>query len=235
VPCNDDSGATPGESGLNTVKNYSIFESMPSTFELTNRQREVLEFVEGHAASTGSSPTLEEICQHFRFRSPNAAREHLRLIAQKGHLHRQPRRARGIRLSRRDSSLGESVRVPLLGRIAAGNPTDAVENVEARIPLPRSLWRGGNLFALRVGGSSMEGAGIYDGDIAILNARAEAAKGEIAAVLIGDDTTLKRVFRTAHGVRLRAENPDFPDLNFDGSAAASLRIAGVLVGILRVV
>ena len=81
----------------------------------------------------------------------------------------------------------------------------------------------------------MEGAGIYDGDIAVLNAQAEAAKGEIAAVVMGEDTTLKRVFRTAHGIRLHAENPDFPDLNFDGSAAASLRIAGVLVGILRVV
>jgi repressor LexA len=88
---------------------------------------------------------------------------------------------------------------------------------------------------LRVGGSSMEGAGIYDGDIAVLNAQAEAAKGEIAAVVIGEDTTLKRVFRTADGIRLHAENPDFPDLNFAGSAAASLRIAGVLVGILRVV
>jgi repressor LexA len=202
---------------------------------LTKRQQQVLDFVEECIADAGASPTLDEICRHFHFKSPNAAREHVRLIARKGYLQRQPHRARGIRLGREDSTLDELVRVPLLGRIAAGNPTDAVENVEVRIPLPRSLWRGGNLFALRVGGSSMEGAGIYDGDIAVLNAQAEAAKGEIAAVVMGEDTTLKRVFRTAHGIRLHAENPDFPDLNFDGSAAASLRIAGVLVGILRVV
>lgn len=202
---------------------------------LTKRQQQVLHFVEEHVADVGAPPTLDEICRHFRFKSPNAAREHIRLIAQKGYLQRQPHRARGIRLGREDSALGDLVRVPLLGRIVAGNPTDAVANVEVRIPLPRALWRGGNLFALRVGGSSMEGAGIYDGDIAVLNAQAEAANGEIAAVLISEDTTLKRVFRTANGLRLHAENSDFPDLIFDGSAAASLRIAGVLVGILRVV
>ena len=202
---------------------------------LTKRQNQVYDFVKENLADMGAPPTLDEICRHFRFKSPNAAREHLRLIAQKGYLRRQPRRARGIRLGREDSSLDELVRVPLLGRIVAGNPTDAVENVEARIPLPGTLGREGNLFALRVGGRSMEGAGIYDGDIAVLKAQAEAENGEIAAVVINEDATLKRVFRTAHGVRLHAENPDFPDLNFDHSDAASIRIAGVLVGILRVV
>jgi repressor LexA len=221
---------------LEYCKNLQYYrDSMDQLPLLTKRQRQVFDFVEEHLARAGAPPTLHEICRHFRFKSPNAAREHLRLIAQKGYLQRQPHRARGIRLGREDSSLGELVRVPLLGRIVAGNPTDAVENVEARIPLPRALWRGGDLFALRVGGSSMEGAGIYDGDIAVLKAQAEAANGEIAAVVVSEDTTLKRIFRTAHGVCLHAENPDFPDLNFDRSAAASLRIAGVLVGILRVV
>jgi repressor LexA len=202
---------------------------------LTKRQQQVLDFVDEHLANEGVPPTLVEICRHFQFKSPNAAREHLRLIAQKGFLQRLPHRARGIRLDREESALGELVLVPLLGRIVAGNPTDAVENIEARIPLPRVLWRGGNLFALRVGGSSMEGAGIYDGDIAILKAQAEAANGEIAAVVIREETTLKRVFRTTRGIRLHAENPAFADLNFDRTTTASLHIAGVLVGILRVV
>jgi repressor LexA len=202
---------------------------------LTSRQRQVLDFVEAKSAETGSPPTLQEISQHFEFKSPNAAREHLRLIEQKGYLQREPRRARGIRLGHEDSSLGELVRVPLLGRIAAGNATDAVENIEAKIPLPRGLWRGTNLFALRVRGRSMEGAGIFDGDIAILDSQAEVNNGEIAAVVISEDATLKRVFRTAQGVRLHAENLDFPDLVFDRLAASVLRVAGVLVGILRVV
>jgi repressor LexA len=202
---------------------------------LTSRQRQVLEFVEARSVETGSSPTLQEISQYFQFKSPNAAREHLRLIAQKGYLQLDPRRARGIRLGHEDSSLGDLVRVPLLGRIAAGNPIGAVENIEAKIPLPRGLWRGADLFALRVRGRSMEGAGIFDGDIAILNSQTEATNGEIAAVVIDEDATLKRVFHTAQGVRLHAENPDFPDLIFDRSATGVLRIAGMLVGILRVV
>jgi repressor LexA len=202
---------------------------------LTRRQEQVLEFIQEYTIMAGAPPTLEEICRHFRFKSPNAARDHLKLIAQKGYLERLPNRARGIRLGQRESSLGELVRVPLLGRIVAGSPTDAFENVECTIPLPRMLWREGNLFALRVGGSSMEGAGIYDGDIAVLNASAQAPNGAIAAVVIGDETTLKRIFRTSDGIRLSAENPVFPELIFDRATSASLRVAGVLVGILRVV
>lgn len=203
--------------------------------KLTLKQRQVFEFIEETINAAGAPPTLSEICQRFSFRSPNAAREHVRLIEQKGYLRREPRRARGIRVGGEDSSLGDLVRVPLLGRIVAGQPTDAVENIEATIPLPRALLRGARLFALRVGGNSMEGAGILDGDIAILKSQAEAANGEIAAVLVGDETTLKRVFRTSQGVRLHAENPNFPDLTFDPSKADQLRIAGALVGILRVV
>lgn len=208
---------------------------MSADRELTPKQRQIFDFVEEHMATAGAPPTLEEICGRFSFKSPNAAREHLRLIEQKGYLKRERRRARGIRIGREDSSLDDLVRVPLLGRIVAGNPTDALENIEARIPLPRALLRGARLFALRVGGSSMEGAGIFDGDIAILNGQAEVTNGEIAAVLVGEETTLKRVFRTSDGIRLHAENPKFPDLVFDQSNAAALSVAGVLVGILRMV
>jgi repressor LexA len=176
-----------------------------------------------------------EIAGHFGFKSPNAAREHVRLIEQKGFLQRRAHQARGIRISLEDSALAEAVPVPLLGRIAAGNPTEALENIEARLPLPRALLRGSNLFALRVRGNSMEGAGIVDGDIAIVNGAAEAANGEIAAVVIDEDATLKRIFRTPTGIRLRPENTEYSDLTFDRAAAANVRVAGVLVGILRVV
>jgi repressor LexA len=208
---------------------------MSATLPLTPKQQQIFDFVEERLAAAGASPTLEEICGRFKFKSPNAAREHLRLIEQKGYLKREPRRARGIRIGREDSAVGDLVRVPLLGRIVAGVPTDAFENVEAKIPLPRSLLRGNRLFALRVGGSSMEGAGILDGDIAILNSQPEVGNGEIAAVLVDEETTLKRVFRTGESIRLHAENPDFPDLIFDQSNARALRVAGALVAILRLV
>ncbi|MDX8527758.1 transcriptional repressor LexA [Mesorhizobium sp. MSK_1335] len=227
VPC--------AETTLEYCKFLQYLGGMSTDRELTPRQRQIFEYVEERMVTAGAPPTLKEICGRFRFRSPNAAREHLRLIEQKGYLKRERRRARGIRIDRENSSLDELVRVPLLGRIVAGNPNDAIENIEARIPLPRALLRGTRLFALRVGGSSMEGAGIFDGDIAILNSQAEVTDGEIAAVLVGDEATLKRVFRIRDGIRLQAENSEFPDLVLDQFNAGALRVAGVLVGILRTV
>jgi repressor LexA len=206
---------------------------MSSLPKLTTRQRQVFDFVQTYFEETDSTPTLEEICRHFRFKSTNAAREHLRLIQKKGYLERRTHCARGIRVTRESTPLSEIVRVPLLGRISAGNPTGAVEDVEAEIPLSRALWRGDKLFALRVRGDSMVGAGIFNGDIAILNAQAEAANGKIAAVVIGDDTTLKRIFRSSDGLRLNAENPSYQNLVFDHTTANAIHIAGVLVGTLR--
>lgn len=206
---------------------------MTNLRELTTRQRQVFDFIQTCGAQTGSAPTLEEICHHFRFSSTNAARQHLRLIQQKGYLERSPRRARGIRVTRESTPPGEIARVPLVGRIAAGSPIGTIEEVEAEIPLPRALWRGNQLFALRVRGDSMVGVGIFHGDIAVVNRQADAANGDIAALVIGEDTTLKRFFRSADGVRLHAENPNYPDLVFDRTSANDIRVAGVLVGILR--
>ena len=200
---------------------------------LTPRQRQVLEFVQACTEETGSAPTLEEICNHFSFKSTNAARQHLKLIARKGYLELSPGRSRGIRLINGSVPPRSVVFVPLAGRIAAGEPIVVIEDVEATIPVPRALWRGSDLFALRVQGDSMTGAGIFDGDIAIVNAQPIASNGEIAAVVIGEDVTLKRFFRSNQGVRLRAENSNYSDLHFDQSDADDIRIAGILVGTLR--
>jgi repressor LexA len=197
--------------------------AMNGARELTTRQRQVFEFVQTRLGETGSTPTLQEICRHFRFKSTNAAREHLRLIQQKGYLERRPHCARGIRVTRGIAGSTEIVRVPLIGRIAAGQPIGAVEEIEAVIPLPRALWRGDRLFALRVRGDSMVGVGIFNGDIAVVNAQAEAANGEIAAIVVGEDTTLKRIFRSPRGIRLHAENPNYEDLVFDRVSASAIR------------
>ena len=182
---------------------------------------------------TGSAPTLEEICRHFNFKSINSARQHLSLIARKGYLELLPRRARGIRLTHERIPPRSVVLAPLVGRIAAGDPIGAIENIEARIPVPSDLWRGNDLFALRVHGDSMMGAGIYDGDIAIVNAQPVAANGEIAAVVIGDDITLKRFYHSVNGIRLHAENSNYADVLFNPVDSDAVRIAGVLVGTLR--
>ncbi|MCY4383626.1 MAG: transcriptional repressor LexA [Nitrospinae bacterium] len=201
--------------------------------KLTPRQRQVFDFVRTYAEEIGSAPTLEEICSHFSFKSINSARQHLNLIARKGYLKLLPGRARGIRLNHDIIPPQSVVLVPLVGRIAAGDPIVAIEHVEATIQVPIELWRGDKLFASRVHGDSMMGAGIFDGDIAIVNAQPMAANGDIAAVVIGEDITLKRFFRSVEGVRLRAENSTYPDLFFARADADAIRIAGVLVGTIR--
>jgi repressor LexA len=207
---------------------------MTGTAKLTPRQAEVLAFVEDRHRSAGFCPSQKEIAAHFGFRSTFAVREHLRLIEQKGFLCRVPGKSRAIRITgRRNSGTGSFVEIPLLGRIPAGQPLAAIEDHEATIPIGRGLFRGQQLFALRVHGDSMKDVGICDGDIAVLNHQPEVENGEIAAVLIDDDATLKRVVRTRDGVILRAENPAFRDIVIPSNERPELRIAGRLVGIIR--
>jgi len=201
---------------------------------LTQRQAQIYSFLQEYQRREGVIPTLQEICKHFRFKSINAAREHLRLIERKGLLHRSPGRPRAIKLAIKLPETSEnSVGVPLLGRIAAGQPSLALEEVEETLPLPRQLFRGKRLFALRVRGDSMIGAGIFDGDVAVLDAEREVRDGEIAAVVFEGEATLKRVFKTSKGLRLHAENPSIPDRFVRGGEHNSIRIAGVLVGTMR--
>src|SRR5438477_11605542 len=117
---------------------------------LTQRQSQIYSFLQEFQRHEGVIPTLQEICKHFRFKSVTAAREHLRLIERKGLLHRSPGRPRAIKLAIKLPEISkDSVGVPLLGRIAAGQPSLALEEVEETLPLPRQLFRGKRLFALR--------------------------------------------------------------------------------------
>jgi repressor LexA len=124
--------------------------------------------------------------------------------------------------------------VPLVGRIAAGSPIFALEDAEEVLPLPSALFHGNDLFALRVKGDSMINAGIFDGDIAILRPGPDFSDGDIAAVVLEEVATLKRVFKTKRGLRLQAENPAYPDrLIASEQMRQSFRLAGVLVGTIR--
>lgn len=202
--------------------------------KLTPRQREVLAFYEDRQRQTGFVPTLQETAKHFGFRSPNAVRQHLRLIEKKGFVHRMPGRSRALVVVRHDVvGTSDSVRVPLLGRIPTGDPMLAVEDTEALLTLPAPLFKQTGLFALRVRGSSMTGAGIFDGDIAVVDTKSEIKDGMIAAVLIEEETTLKRIYRGPKGLVLKPENPAFRDIKIPLSAAARTRVMGLLVGIVR--
>ncbi len=175
---------------------------------LTSRQSQVLHYLENYQKQHGRAPTLQEICDHFGFRSLSSAQDHLRLIAQKGFLTTKPHCSRSIRIVRQETQLDgdQIVLVPLVGKVAAGTPIFALEEKEGTLALPKSLFRGPELFALRVHGDSMIKAGIFDNDIAVLKSQPVFSDGDIAAVVVDEEATLKRVYRTAKGLRLHPEN-----------------------------
>ena len=202
--------------------------------QLTMRQEEILSFYNDRQQRTGIFPTLQEVANHFGFKSRNAVREHLRLLELKGAVHRVHGRARTLEILWRDNPSDPGVlRVPLLGTIPAGNLSAAFEDAEEVLNLPTGLFRGRHPFALHVRGTSMEEIGILNGDIAVLDESVEAEQGVIAAVLIEDEATLKRVYHTPEAVVLKAENPAFPDIKIGANEAREPRVLGVLVGILR--
>lgn len=203
--------------------------SMPD--QLPPSQAAVLRFLEDLDAAGKPAPTIREICAKFGYRSTKAAADHLVALEEKGYIIRHPRRSRGIELVRRRQG------VPLLGRIAAGIPREGEAGaVEDYLPIDVrnfGIKDPAQAFALRVRGDSMIEAGIFDGDIAVLKARPDAQNGEIAAVLIDEEATLKRVYHSAEGLRLHAENPAYRDIVVRREDFKTLRIAGVLVGTLR--
>lgn len=208
--------------------------TMLETVCLTGRQRQVLQFIEDRQRQDGFVPTLQETAKHFGFKSANTVREHLRLIEKKGFLRRVPGCSRALVIVRPGRTAHpDSVEVPLLGRIPAGHPVLAQEEAEAILNLPAGLFRGADLFALRVRGDSMKDAGILNNDIAIMDSTVEAEDGSIAAVLIGDEATLKRIFHTRKGLLLKAENSAFSDIEVELSEAQQSRVVGVLVGVVR--
>lgn len=203
---------------------------------LTKTQAKVLAFVEQASAQDGRPPTMREVANHFGWSSTSTAQQHLAALERKGHLSRTPNSPRSLRVSKplRALQTAQTVAVPLLGRIAAGAPIFALEEAEELLPLPRTLFRGDNLFALRVKGDSMIEAGIFDGDIAVLRSGQDFSEGDIAAVVVDEEATLKRVFKSKQGIRLHAENPAYPErLLSSEQIKQSFRLAGVLVGTIR--
>lgn len=193
--------------------------------DLTTRQAEILELIRAHIDETGFPPTRAEICQHFGFRSPNAAEQHLRALAKKGVIDIAGGTSRGIRL------LVESG-LPVVGRVAAGSPILAVENVEDRYQMDSRLFRPQASYLLRVHGMSMRDAGILDGDLLAVHRTPQARNGQIVVARLGDEVTVKRFQRQGGKVRLLPENPEFDPIEVDPKYQ-ELAIEGLGVGVIR--
>jgi len=197
---------------------------------LTQRQQEVLDFITHMQATAGVMPSTREIQEHFRFASQTAAVNHLRALEKKGVIQRQHGKARAVAVVsqlRREAI----VDVPIYGSIAAGYAETAEQEDEGRISVDAStlgLGRSKGVFALKVRGESMTGAGINDGDLVVLENR-EPQPGAVVAALIDGETTLKRLVLQRGHYYLQAENPLYPDL----IPLADLRVQGVMVALIR--
>lgn len=195
--------------------------------ELTGRQREVLEFIRGHADERGYPPTVREIGEHFGILWP-AARAHLKSLEKKGVIKMLPSKSRGIEIV--GLQQGKGVSVPVAGEIRAGRPLLAVENIEGHIIVDKTLFPAEGSFSLKVTGDSMIDAGIFDGDYVIVKPQSTIENGEIGVVLINDEATVKRVFKSKDKITLKPENRALQPVTYD---AGEVTVLGKVAGVIR--
>ena len=204
--------------------------------ELTERQQAIYDFIATVIRGRGAPPTIRDIMDEFEISSTNGVRTTLAALEKKGHIRRHPRLSRGIELvdqvSREPVDL-DIREIPLLGRVAAGEPVLATGNVETVLHVDKSMCTAtGDLFALRVDGESMKDVGILDGDIVLARHQQTADRGDIVVALIDDEATVKRYSPGPDGIRLLPENDAFrPIVVTEGSG--EFRIAGKVVGLMR--
>jgi repressor LexA len=193
--------------------------------ELTPRQQEILQLIRDRIETSGLPPTRAEIAQEFGFRSPNAAEEHLKVLARKGVLELLPGASRGIRLTNGGG-------LPVVGRVAAGNPILAQEHIEAHYQIDSALFAPRADYLLKVRGMSMKDAGILDGDLLAVHRSSEASAGQVVVARLDDEVTVKRFRKRGHIVELLPENPDFEPIVID-LRRRELVIEGIGVGVIR--
>ncbi len=197
------------------------------TMPLTARQSEVLECIRSFQRETGLSPTRADLAERMGFQSKNAASDHLRVLARKGYIELYNDRSRGIRLL--DAGPGED-ELPVVGRVAAGSPVEAVENIETRVPVPPNLFRQRPTYLLRVQGDSMIDAGIFDGDLIAVRKTGEARSGQIVVARMDDEVTVKTLRLNKNSATLLPANESYQPIRV---SADDLIIEGVFVGLIR--
>ncbi len=195
--------------------------------ELTPRQREIVELIRDHLEAHGCPPTRAEIAETLGFRSANAAETHLRALARKGVIELTRGASRGIRLLE-----APPAGMPLVGRVAAGEPLLAQENIEGHYRVDPALFRPHADYLLRVQGDSMRDAGILEGDLLAVHRTADAHNGQIVVARLDEEVTVKRFRHRGQVVELIAENPAYEPIRVD-LANESFTIEGLAVGIVR--
>lgn len=198
--------------------------------EITERQKEVLDFISGYVHTHAYPPTIREVAEFFSI-SIKGATDHIVALKKKGFLKQGDKKSRTIELVKTGKEEGDDfTEIPILGTVAAGQPIMAVENMDGAIRMHKSyLKNSGKYFALRVQGDSMEEAGIMDGDTAIIESQNTVHNGEIAVVMLDEAVTLKTFYRENARIRLQPENSRYAPIY----CTRDVRILGKLAHILR--
>ena len=197
---------------------------------LTPRQQEVFDLIKAKIEDSGMPPTRAEIARELGFRSANAAEEHLKALARKEVIEIVPGASRGIRVLLHDEA--EEKGLPLIGRVAAGEPILAQEHVETHYEVDPSLFKPRADFLLRVNGMSMKDIGIMDGDLLAVHKTQDVHNGQVVVARVDDDVTVKRLDKQGSQVLLHAENEDFAPIVVD-LTHQQLAIEGIAVGVIR--
>lgn len=193
--------------------------------KLTPRQQEILQLIRDFIAETGMPPTRAEIAETLGFRSANAAEDHLKALARKGVIEMTPGASRGIRIT-------DDEGLPLVGKVAAGEPILAAEHIEDYLKIDPQLFYPRADYLLRVQGTSMQDIGILDGDLLAVRQSPSANNGEIVVARLDDDVTVKRFKQRGNIVTLIAENQNFEPIRVD-LREQELAIEGIAVGVIR--
>ncbi len=196
---------------------------------LTKRQKELVDYIDGHIVKHGYAPTLEEIGRHFGLTSLATIHKHLTNLERKGVIRRKWNRSRALEVVPRERRT-TALELPLLGRVAAGAPIEALEQPDT-IAVPEELVGRGETFVLRVNGSSMVKEGILDGDYIVVESRAHADNGDTVVALVNGDATVKRFYREKAGmVRLQPANDEMEPIIV---RAADVEVRGIVVAVMR--
>lgn len=206
---------------------------MENREELTSNQQRVLNFLKDFLREKGFPPTLREIASHFGLKGPRGPQKTLNILEKKGFIRKVPGGSRAIEiLSYPQFSLTHILPVPIVGRVQAGEPILAIENIEGYINLDRALVASEDVFLLRVEGDSMIDAHIQDGDFALVKPQPNAENGEIVVALIEDEATIKRIFHGRDLIRFEPANPKMEPIVVK-KGEKKVTIVGKVIGIFR--
>ena len=198
--------------------------------KITDKQREVLEYMKKEILNKGYPPTVRDICEAVNLKSTSSVHSHLETLEKNGYIRRDPTKPRAIEIIDENFNLTrrEMVNVPIVGRVAAGEPILAVENIESYFPIPMEYMPNAESFMLKVKGESMINAGIFDGDNILVQKCDDARNGDMVVALVEDSATVKTFYKEGDHIRLQPEND-----TMDPIIVPDCQVLGKVFGVFR--